>query len=210
MTAQEWVGKLCRRWYVLAAVLLCTMGGLWAVHGRSITYRGCDELFLGAPPLPWNRNVITGQNASVPMTAGMVSEQLNSAPIRHQLQAAGVTQYYNVLMTNTGEVRFPSYTSPTLHICVSSTSPQAVLTATSAASRKFESLLYTMQADRQVHAKSMITVTKVAQAVPRPITGQPAQAYFGLVLIGLLAGVALVFWTDPLLTRWRYRRLRVA
>ena len=47
MTAQEWVGKLCRRWYVLAAVLLCTMGGLWAVHGRSITYRGCDELFLG-------------------------------------------------------------------------------------------------------------------------------------------------------------------
>ena len=72
MTAQEWVGKLCRRWYVLAAVLLCTMGGLWAVHGRSITYRGCDELFLSAPPLPWNRNVITGQNASVPMVAGMV------------------------------------------------------------------------------------------------------------------------------------------
>ena len=72
----------------LAAVLLCTMGGLWAVHGRSITYRGCDELFLGAPPLPWNRNVITGQNASVPMVAGMVSEQLNSAPVRRQLQAA--------------------------------------------------------------------------------------------------------------------------
>jgi hypothetical protein len=31
-----------------------------------------------------------------------------------------------------------------------------------------------------------------------------------VVLIGLLAGVALVFWTDPLLTRWRYRRPRVA
>jgi hypothetical protein len=42
MTAQEWASKLGRRWYVLAAVLLCTMGGLWAVHGRSITYRGCD------------------------------------------------------------------------------------------------------------------------------------------------------------------------
>ena len=146
MTAQEWAGKLARRWYVLAAVLLCTMGGLWAVHGRSITYRGCDELFLAGPPQPLNRNVITGQNASVPMTAGMVSAQLNSAPVRHQLQAAGVTSYYNVLMTNTGEVRFPAYTSPTLHICVSSTSPQAVLTATAAASRKFESLLYTMQA----------------------------------------------------------------
>lgn len=210
MTAQEWAGTLRRRWYVLAAVLLCTMGGLWAVHGRSITYRGCDELFLSAPPQPWNRNAITGQNASVPMVAGMVSGQLNSAPVRHQLQAAGVTQYYNVLMTNTGEVRFPAYTSPTLHICVSSTSPQAVLTATTAASRKFESLLYAMQADRQVHAKSMITVNNVAQAVPRPITGQPGQAYFGIVLIGLLAGVALVFWTDPLLTRWRYRRPRVA
>ena len=67
-----------------------------------------------------------------------------------------------------------------------------------------------MQADRQVPAKSMITVANVARAVPRPVTGQPAQAYFGVVLIGLLAGVAFVFWTDPLLTRWRYRRLRVA
>ena len=210
MTAQEWVGKLGRRWYVLAAVLLFTVGGLWAVHGRAITYRGCDELFLAAPPQPWNRNVITGQNASVPMTAGMVSAQLNSAPVRHQLQAAGVTPYYNVLMTNTGEVRLPAYTSPTLHICVSSKSPQAVLTATTAASRKFESLLYTMQADRQVRAKSMITVSNLARAVPRPITGQPTQAYFGVVLIGLLAGVALAFWTDPLLTRWQYRKPRVA
>ena len=52
----------------------------------------------------------------------------------------------------------------------------------------------------------MITVSNVARAVPRPITGQPGQAYFGVVLIGLLAGVALVFWTDPLLTRWQYRR----
>lgn len=209
MTAQEWVGKLCRRWYVVAAVLLCTMGGLWVVHGRSITYRGCDELFLGAPPLAWNRNVITGQNASVPMVAGMVSEQMNSAQVRHQLQAVGVTQYYNMLLTNTGEVRFPSYTSPTLHICVSSTSPQTVLATTAAASQKFRSILYTMQAGRQVPAKSMITIVNLAQAVPRPVSGQPAQAYFGVVLIGLLAGVALVFWTDPLLTRWRYRRVRV-
>ena len=56
----------------------------------------------------------------------------------------------------------------------------------------------------------MITVANVARAVPRPVIGQPAQAYFGVVLIGLLAGVAFVFWTDPPLARWRYRRLRVA
>ncbi len=60
----------------------------------------------------------------------MVAEELNSTPVRHQLQAAGVTQFYNVLPTNTGEVRFPSYTSPTLHICVSSTSAQSVIATT--------------------------------------------------------------------------------
>ena len=210
MTAQEWVGKLGRRWYVLAAVLLCTMGGLWAVHGRAITYRGCEQLFLSAPPLPWNRNVITGQNASAAMVAGMVSAEMNSEQVRHQLQTAGVTNYYNVLMTNTGDVRFPSYSSPTLRICASSTSPQAVLATTTAAGQKFRSILQTMQAARQAPAKSQITIVNLAQAVPRPIMGRPAQAYFGIVLIGVLAAFTLTFWSDPLLTRWRHRRVRVA
>lgn len=209
MTAQEWVGRLRRRWYVLAAVLLCTMGGLWLVHGRAITYRGCDQIFLGAPPLPWNRNVITGQNASAAMVAGMVSAEMNSEQIRHQLQAAGVTTYYNVLMTNTGDVRFPSYSSPTLHICASSASPRTVVATTAAAAQKFRSILQTMQVTRQVPAKSQITVVNLAQAVPRPIMGRPGQAYFGIVLLGVLAAVAFTFWSDPLLIRWRHRRLRV-
>jgi hypothetical protein len=122
----------------------------------------------------------------------------------------GVTNYYNVLMTNTGDVRFPSFNSPTLHICASSTSPQAVVATTAAAGQKFRSILQTMQAARNAPAKSQITIVNLAQAVPRPIMGRPAQAYFGIVLIGVLAAFALTFWSDPLLTRWRYRRVRVA
>jgi hypothetical protein len=194
MTAGEWVATLCRRWYVMLGVLLCTVGVLFAVQGRTITYRGCDQLFLGAPPLPWNKNVLTGSNASVAMTTGMVTETMNSEQVRNQIAAAGYPAYYNMLMTNTGESRFPSYTSPTLHICVSSPSKQVVLSTNAVASQKFITLL----ADMQI-------------AAPFAIVGRPAQAYFGVLLAGLLAAVALALWSDPALTRWQQRRkLRVA
>ena len=97
-----------------------------------------------------------------------------------------------MLMTNTGESRFPSYTSPTLHICVSSTSPQAVLGTNAMASQKFITLLADMQAARHVPVKSRITVTRLAQAVPEPITGRPGRPTSVLLLIGVLP-------------RWRWR-----
>jgi hypothetical protein len=116
-----------------------------------------------------------------------------------------------MLMTNTGESRFPSYTSPTLHICVSSPSQQAVLSTNAVASQKFVRLLADMQTVRHVKAKSQITVTRLAQAVPEPIAGRPSQAYFGVALIGLLLAVAVALWSDPVLTRRQQRRkLRVA
>lgn len=209
MTAREWAATLCRRWYVLIGVMLCTVGAVYAVHGRSITYRGCDQLFVGAPAPPQNRNVYTGTNTSVAMVTGMVSAELNSEQARNQLAAAGYPAFYNVLMTNTGESRFPAYTSPTLHICVSNTSAQAVLSTNAAASQKFITLLADMQAARNVPVKSRITVVRLAQAVPEPITGRPQQAYFGVVLMGLLVAVALALWSDPVLTRWQQqRRLR--
>jgi hypothetical protein len=211
MTAGEWVATLCRRWSVMLGVLLCTAGVLFAVQGRTITYRGCEQLFLGAPPLPWNKNVLTGENASVAMTTGMVTETVNSEQVRNQIAAAGYPTYYNMLMTNTGESRFPSYTSPTLHICVSSPSKRAVLGTTAAASQKFITLLADMQIARHVPVKSRITVTRLASAAPFAIVGRPQQAYFGVALAGLLAAVALALWTDPVLTRWQQRRqLRVA
>ncbi len=166
MTAGEWAATLCRRWYVMLGVLLCTVGVVFAVQGRSITYRGCDQLFLGAPPLPWNKNVLTGENASVAMTTGMVTEMMNSEQVRGQIAAAGYPSYYNMLMTNTGESRFPSYTSPTLHICVSSASKQAVLGTNAVASQKFITLLADMQNARHVPVKSRITVTRLASAAP--------------------------------------------
>ena len=211
MTAREWVATLCRRWYVMVGVLLCTVGVLFAVQGRSITYRGCDQLFLGGLPLPWNKNVLAVQNASVAMVSGMVVAEMDSQQMRQRIAAAGYPTFYNMLMTNTGESRFPSYTSPTLHICVSSTSRQAVIGTNAIVSQKYITLLTSMQAARNVPVKSRIAVTRLAQAVPEAIVGRPGQAYFGVALTGVLLSVALALWSDPVLTRWQQRRkLRVA
>ncbi len=119
--------------------------------------------------------MLAGQNASVAMVSGMVVEEMNSQQMRQQIAAAGYPTFYNMLMTNTGESRFPSYTSPTLHICVSSTSQQAVIGTNAMASQKFITLTGRHAVARHVQVKSRIAVTRLAQAVPEAIIGRPSR-----------------------------------
>ena len=204
MSALEFVATLRRRWYVLALVGVCTIAGVWAVHKRPITYQACEGLYVSGPPT--HGNVYLDNNVSLAMTTGMVTQTMMSQPMRQKILSTGSVASYTVAQTNTGDIRFPAYTQPSLQVCTTSASQQSVLSAIQLVTTDLRAVLRQMQITQHVPPESSITAASVAPAAPDPIFGRPSLAYLGVLLIGAVSGVALSLWSDSLLTRVSRRR----
>ena len=207
MSASECAATLRRRWLVLALAGLFTVLALLAVYRRPIAYQGCQGLYLATVRQPLNWNVYLNGNSSWAVVAGMITQTMTSQPMEQQIRSEGVPGY-TVSQTNTGEIRFPSYTQPTLQVCASLASPQAVLSATQEVTADLRAALRRMQVKQGEREDSLITAFTLSPAVPAPVRGEPRQAYVGVVLIGALSGVALALKSNPLLSRLTSRRPR--
>lgn len=195
MSATEFAGTLRRRWYVLAMAGLFTMIGMWAFHARPISYQGCGSLYLAAADPGGN---VYLQNILQPaVVTGMVTQTMMSQQIQQRMHAEGVTNY-TVAQTNSGELRFPVYTQPTMEVCVTSATSQGIASAVRLVNAGVSSVLDQMQASQHVPADSYITADQVTPAVPVPITGRPSLAYLGILLIGAVSSVSLALWSDHL------------
>ena len=190
---------LRRRRYVLLLALLCTITGLWAVHKRPITYAGCEALYLAGPPSA--SNTYLDDDPSLAITTGMVTQTMMSQPMQQELRTSKLGASYTVIQTNTGDIRWPSYSLPTLQVCSYARSSQTVLLTVNMVTDKFRSVLYEMQLDQRTRPRSFIVADTFAPAVPYPILGRPSQAYLGVILIGLIGGIGLTLLLDPILRR---------
>ncbi len=195
MSALEFAATLRRRWYVIAVAGLFTLVGIWAVHARPISYQGCEGLYLSGAP--WVGNVYLDGNPALAMVTGMVTQTVMSQPTQQRIQAMGVTDYA-VTETNTGEIRFPSYSQSTMQVCATSATPQGTVSAVQLVTVDIRAVLYQMQAIQHVPADSLIAASQLTPAVPEPITGRPSLAYLGVLLIGAVGAVPLALWSD----RW--------
>lgn len=210
MRQPGWPVIFRRRWYVLCLVGLLTIAGAWAVHHRKISYDGCEALALYGPALPWQGNALLDANNSLAMTTAAVTELIASPTSQSRILAAGANASYEVLQTNSGSSRFPSYTQPTLQICATSRDPSAVANTTAIVTRQFEVILKEIQLRTGSHHSSLIKVSIVTPTVSYPVVGRPSQAYLGVGLMGVLGGIALTLWSDPMLSRFSDRRRRSA
>jgi hypothetical protein len=191
---------------VLAVIMLCTLAGVMAVHKRPITYRECDVLFVNPPPTHVNANVYLNETNSLDATAGVVTRAVMSSTVQDQIRSAGLTASYDAEMTNTGTNETPSYSEPSLQICSSSRSPDMALRTTNGVTGQFLAILHDRQVAQDVRPRNMITAAVIGSPSAQPIYGRPSQAYIGVGFIGIVGGVALTMWSDPLLDRWQRRR----
>ena len=179
---------------------------LWSGCGRSTYARSHirDAKTSTFPRRPSGGNVYLDDNPSLAVVTGMVTQTMMSQPMQQRIQARGVTDYA-VTQTNTGEIRFPTYTQPTMQVCATSATPQGTLSAVQLVTADIRSVLHQMQAAQHVPADSFITAVQLTPAVPVPIIGRPSLAYLGVLLIGAIGAVPLALWSDPWL-RYLHRR----
>ena len=206
MTPAQFITTLRRRWYVLAVAALCTALGMVAVHKHPVLYQACDALFVTAPPTNQTPNVYTSQQDSTAVMTGLITRAVMSSAVQAQVQAAGFTGTYDAEMTNTGSNENPSYGEPTLEVCATSKKPDMAVLTTGAATAQFRTILHDRQAAQHVGPDSMMSVSVIASGYAAPILGRPSQALAGVAILGLVSGLALTLWSDPLLKSWQYRR----
>ena len=206
MTPRQLMATLRRRWYVLAIAALCTLVGMGAVHKRTIAYQACSALFVTAPTTNQAPNVYTNLQDSLDVTTGMVTRAVMSSTVQAQLRSVGLTAPYDAEMTNTGSNENPAYGEPTLQICASSADPALAMRTTDGATRQFQTILHDRQAAEGAGPNSMISVSVIAPPAAEPILGRPSQALVGVALLGIVGGLALTLWSDPLLRIWQRRR----
>jgi hypothetical protein len=70
-----------------------------------------------------------------------------------------------------------------------------------AASGRYQEIMRQRQLEQQVPDKLRIGVTVIASPFAAPIKGRPSQAYLGVLLFGLVAGIPVTLWSDPVLER---------
>jgi len=211
MSALEFLATLRRRWYVLALVALCTMAAVLAVHKRTIVYEACGGFYVSGPNREWMGNPYDVGNTyldtstATPMVTGMVVQTVMSPTVQQKIHSQGVSDYV-VAQTNTGEVRFPTYTQPTMEVCANSTSVRSVMAAAQIVTANLRAELRQMQAAQHIKQNLYIRIINLFPAYPIPILGHSSLAYAGVMLFGIVSGVALTLWSDQWLTRWDRRR----
>jgi len=199
VTAIEWLAALRRRWYVLVLVALCTGAASWAVHSRTIAYEGCEGLYISGP-IQATRAYLNGNLSMVDVT-GIVTETVMSQSVQQRLWSSGVARDYSVALTNAGDPRFPSYTQPTVQICATSTSMQGALQSVDEVASEFRMILRQMQSEQHVPSSLLISAIAIIPPASAPVIGRPSQAELGVLLIGLMGGIALMLRTDRILRR---------
>jgi hypothetical protein len=191
---------------VLALCLVLTIAGVLAVRHRPIAQQACAALFVSSPPTHNNPNTLTNGADALVATTGVITRIVMSGPVQARLRAEGLTATYDAEMTNTGSNETPLYGEPTLQVCSLSTDANMALRTTHAVTQQFQDTLRQRQAAQGVRPDWMITVSVISFPAALPITGRPSQAYLGVLLLGLVAGLTLTLWSDPVLERWQRRR----
>jgi hypothetical protein len=208
VTAVEWLAALRRRWYILVVAALCTGVVALAVHSRTISYQGCEELYLSGPAAARSSylfgNPLYG-NQSVVITTAIVSQIMMSPTMQQQLDRSGVSSGYSVTMADTGDPRFPTYSQPAAQICAASTSSQGTVQSVEEVTNRFRMVMHEMQAKQKVPPNRFITAATITPLSSGPVIGRPSQAELGVLLAGLLVGIALTVRTDRFLRRGQLR-----
>jgi hypothetical protein len=196
LSASQWATVMRRRWYIVVFSMICTIAGIYGVHGRTLSYEGCDYLALSGPSYIYEPFIT--DNPSIAIVTQMVSLKIMSESVESELQSIGALPDYSVAQTNTGSSYLPSYTSPTLEICASSDDYGDVIRTIHIVTNKFDGILAQIQGPAARGAYGIKPLV-IYPASALPVAGRPSEAYLAVFLIGMIAVASLPVMVDAAL-----------
>ncbi|WP_134765945.1 hypothetical protein [Nocardioides sp. 1609] len=219
MTTWDAVAACRRRWYVLLAGLLVTLGlvaGLARVDG--VYAARVDVVFL-APATAAAPNRIASASSSVIAIAGQVQRMVAPGPHGGINRAAtsdavgllgtGVDDGAAIVLPDSGGQWAHGFDRPVLSIEVTGASPADVLARTRQLVARVEAATLGLQDDPRIAADNRIT-TSLSPAVPQVSyhEGRRSLSMLAALLLGLALSLVLAVASDRRLRAFRDLRLR--
>jgi hypothetical protein len=209
MFLPDLVGVVWRRWYIVLAGMLLTIGlGLPAVHTPN-RYTATEVLVLKPPVSSYAPNPVTGLNPSLAVTGAAVANRLSTPDAQTMFRSLGVTGTYSFDPRNTGTNQQPQYVISSIGITSTTGSEEGSLQSLQILADTFESDLRALQNRWNVAANLRITVAVLVPPTSTLVPHAPARSLIGAALLGMLVTGAVALWTDEAVRRRRARAPRV-
>lgn len=204
MTRSQLIAILFRRWYVLVAVLMCTVIAIiLAGRAQSVYYTEVDVVFL-PPADAVSSNALEGRQESLIHFAAIMERDYNGGEVAPRLSSstatlygAGVRQGQSVLLPNVGGQWQISFDRPVLAVEVVDSSQERVLAKLRDVLQRLDSLVVEQQQKSGVAAARYIkTELAPKAAVVQKISGSPIRATIGLLILGLCLSISAAVLVD--------------
>jgi hypothetical protein len=191
------LAALRTRWYLVAAVLLCTVAaGAYALHGKPV-YQAVADVVLTPPKTPSSPNTLAATTPSIAAAGLAVDDILLSPSQSTQLRAQGVVDMYTIVPRNNGTTETPAYRVPTEEITVTGGDADAVLTEAATLVTDFASQLRVMQSEAGVVTRAQITAGVLAPPTELQLHGSRSRGAVAVGLLGIGAAVAVAVRFRP-------------
>lgn len=187
---------LLRRWYVVLAALLLTMGGAYFVVRPTPQYIGSAVVVLKPPVTRSQPNQYTNLQPPLAVVSYGVVQQLQSPAGTKELRAAGVTGSYHLIPRNSGTSATPQYLIPSLQVQSQASSADAAVTSVRRIVEVYSAHVKQMQSAEQVPAEAWITPSVLTSPSAAEVQGTKSRGLAGTALLGLAAGVIGALWLD--------------
>lgn len=204
MTLWAALSTLARRWYVVLAVLVASLGVAWHVLHLPVTYEVRSVLLYVAPVTRSNPNIYQSFGPGLVATAEVTSQAVNTSEVRQQLRAEGYTAEVQVALFNSGSEEQPVWDQPMVVVTAQSHDPALAMRTEDRMTQLLQEELTRRQRMAGGKPWAMIGTRFVGVPTARPLVGRPKLALVAIVLLGAGLAAAAGMLADRVRPRWRF------
>ncbi|MFF5973158.1 hypothetical protein ACFY7C_16705 [Streptomyces sp. NPDC012769] len=206
LTPEGLARVLLRRWYVLVLAALVTAAACYPALRPAPRYQSSAVLVVKPPRTDNQPNQLTNLQPSLAMVSYAVVQRLQSPAGRAELREAGVHGTYRLTPRNSGTSATPYYSIPTLQVEAEQPAPEDADRVVQSIIAVYGRHLKALQSEQRVPAHALLTVDLVNRPGTVALPPNRTRALAGVGLLGTLAGVMAVVWTERYATARRRRR----
>lgn len=205
---QHVAGLLRRHLTAVLVILLCAgMVGAYLKKSKE-PYQDSGLVVFNAPPSSAFPNPYTSPSGTLIQVAGITAILLTSPQGNQQILAAGGIGQYSVVLTNSYNLEYPNFSSPTVTVTATAEDPAQASRTFAIVTDAIATDVVGMQARVGVPQTERITTAVIGATGPLSLHGSSKRVFAGLLFLVIVAIFTVAGFLDRHPVKFPRRRRR--